>query len=113
MLIIELTTFFVIFYHAESERVDVIDIFKAILPRHEALDVDVELIPNVHDGMIILLIPKEHNNLSVTCKQNNYLIRTFFRPRLIYIPSIHFYSLIGEANAEWVWWGNEQTHRGN
>lgn len=51
------------FYHAESERVDVIDVFKAILPRNEALDVDVELIPNAHDGIIILLIPKEQSRV--------------------------------------------------
>lgn len=44
-------------YHTESERVDVIDVFKAILPGHETLDVDVELIPDAHDGLIVLLIP--------------------------------------------------------
>lgn len=62
---IVLIAFCVIYYHAESEGVDVINVFEAILPRHEALDIDVELIPNAHDSFIILLIPREQNKLSV------------------------------------------------
>lgn len=52
-------------YHAESERVDVIDVFEAVLPWDETLDVDVELVPDGHDGIVILLIPrKEHKPLT-------------------------------------------------
>lgn len=53
-------------YHAESECVDVIDVLEAVLPRHEALDVDVELVPDVHDGLIILVIPVEEHKNSVS-----------------------------------------------
>lgn len=53
-------------YHAESERVDVIDVLEAVLPRDEALDVDVELVPDVHDGLIILLVPVEEHKNSVS-----------------------------------------------
>lgn len=50
----------------ESEGVDVIDVFDAILPWDETLDVDVELVPDAHDSFIILLIPKEHHNPQIT-----------------------------------------------
>lgn len=62
-----LIAFFVVSYHADSERVNVIDVFEAILPRDETLDVDVELIPDAHDGFIILLIPREQSKPSITC----------------------------------------------
>lgn len=47
----------VIRYHGERERVDVVDVLEAVLPRDEALDVNVQLIPDSQDGLIILLIP--------------------------------------------------------
>lgn len=46
-------------HHAEGEGVDVVDVFETILPGDEALDVDVELVPDAHDGIIILLIPED------------------------------------------------------
>lgn len=55
-------------YHVESEGVDEIDVFEAILPRDETLDVDVELIPDAHDGVIILLIPGEQHKPLITLK---------------------------------------------
>lgn len=60
--------FSVISYHLESEGVDVIDVFDAILPWDETLDVDVELVPDAHDSFIILLIPKEHHKQQITKK---------------------------------------------
>lgn len=48
-------------YHADSEGVDVIDVFEAILPWDETLDVDVELVPDAHDSIIILLIPGDQH----------------------------------------------------
>lgn len=60
-------------YHAESEGVDVIDVFEAILPRDETLDVDVELIPDAHDGFIILLIPRERHKPLITLKVQLHL----------------------------------------
>lgn len=64
----KLIAFHVIFYHAESEGVDVIDVFEAILPRDETLDVDVELVPDAHDSFIILLIPGEQHKPSISLK---------------------------------------------
>lgn len=46
-------------HHADSERVDVTNVFDTILPWDETLNVDVKLIPDSHDGFIILLIPRE------------------------------------------------------
>lgn len=43
-----------------------IDVLEAVLPRDKALDVDVELVPDVHDGLIILLIPVEEHKKSVS-----------------------------------------------
>lgn len=55
-------------YHAECEGVDVFDVFHAVLPRDKTLDVDVELIPDAHDGFIILLIPSKQNKQLFTLK---------------------------------------------
>lgn len=52
--------------HGNCEGVDVIDVFETVLPWDETLDVDVELIPDGHDGFIILLIPREKNMSSIT-----------------------------------------------
>lgn len=49
-------------YHGDGEGVDVIDVFETVLPRDETLDVDVDLVPKAHDGLIILLIPTEQHN---------------------------------------------------
>lgn len=57
-------------YHAKREGVDVTDVFAAILPRDETPDVDVELVPDAHDGFIILLIPGEQHKPLTTI---NYL----------------------------------------
>lgn len=65
----KLFAFFVISHHAGSERVDVSHIFEAKLPWDETLDVDVELIPNAHDGFIILLIPRQENKTLVIIVQ--------------------------------------------
>lgn len=54
----------VISYHAESEGVDVIEIFKAVLPWDETFDVDVELIPDAKYGFIILLISENRKDIS-------------------------------------------------
>ena len=43
-----------------------VDVFNTVLPGDEALDVDVELIPDAHDGLVVLLIPAIHNIGSVT-----------------------------------------------
>lgn len=43
-----------------------VDVFDTVLPGDEALDVDVELIPDAHDGLVVLLIPAIHNIGSVT-----------------------------------------------
>ena len=56
-------------YHADSEGVDVIHVLEAVLPRDETLDVDVELIPDSHDGLIILLIPREQHK-PLICTHN-------------------------------------------
>ena len=45
--------------HGESEGVDVGDVLDTVLPGHETLDVDVELVPHGQDGLVILLIPGE------------------------------------------------------
>ena len=43
-----------------------VDVFDTVLPGDEALDVDVELIPDAHDSLIVLFIPAIHNIGSVT-----------------------------------------------
>lgn len=52
-------------YHADSERADVVHVFEAVLPRDEALDVDVQLIPNAHDGFIILLVSRGNTSVNM------------------------------------------------
>ena len=44
-------------YHGHGERVDVFDVPEAALPGDQALDVDVELVPDSQDCIVILLIP--------------------------------------------------------
>lgn len=43
-------------YHADGEGVDIVDVSDTVLPGDKTLDVDEELIPNAHDGFIVLLI---------------------------------------------------------
>ena len=43
------------------------DVLDTVLPGHETLDVDVELVPHGQDGLVILLIPGEiHTHKSYT-----------------------------------------------
>lgn len=53
-------------HHAEGEGVDVIDVLDTVLPRDETLDVDVELVPDVHDGLVILLVPVEEHKTFIS-----------------------------------------------
>jgi len=57
-------------YHTESEGVDVIEVFDAILPGDEALDVDVDLITKPHDGLIVLLISENKTSHQYLFKRN-------------------------------------------
>lgn len=71
--------FFVISYHFESEGVDIVDVFDAVLPRDETFDVDVKLIPDTHDGFIILLIPTEQHKPLITRKLQQYMDPMYFQ----------------------------------
>lgn len=44
-------------YHGDGEGVDVFDIQETVLPGGETTYVDVQLIPDWHDGLIVLLVP--------------------------------------------------------
>lgn len=91
-------------YHADGERVDVIHVLQAILPGNETLNVDVQLIPDAHDSIIILLIPVYQHKILDIHKVH---------VRNSYLRSFIYSSLVGKTNAVWVWWRYEQTHRWN
>ena len=38
-----------------------VDVFNTKLPGDETLNVDVQLVPDAHDGIIILVVPGEHD----------------------------------------------------
>lgn len=63
-------------YHADGEGADVVHVFEAELPRDEALDVDVELIPDAHDGFIILLVPRGSTR-PLICRRETIFIKIF------------------------------------
>lgn len=44
-------------YHGDGEGVDASDILEAELPGDETLHVDVQLVPYLKDGIVILLVP--------------------------------------------------------
>ena len=45
-------------YHRQSEGVDLVDVFNTVLPGDETLNIDVQLVPDAHDGLIILVVPE-------------------------------------------------------
>lgn len=86
-------------YHREGEGVDVADVFKAVLPRDEALDVDVELTPNAHDGVVVLLVSK---NKARSVTPLRFWSRSTCTRESLFL-------LLGEADAERVWWRDEEA----
>lgn len=54
---------FIITYHGDGERVDAFDIQKAVVPGDETLHVDVQLVPERHDGLIALLVSVERTEI--------------------------------------------------
>lgn len=46
-------------YHGVREGVNVLNVPHAVLPGDQALNVDVQLIPDGHDGFVVLLVPVE------------------------------------------------------
>lgn len=47
-------------YHGHCEGVDAFDIQEAVLPGDEALNVDVQLVPDGQDGLVVLLVPVDN-----------------------------------------------------
>ena len=52
-------------HHGEREGVDVVDVFDTVLPGDQTLDVDEQLVPDAHDGFVILLVPGEEGRRRV------------------------------------------------
>ena len=47
-------------YLGDGHGFDLLDIDHAVMPGHQALHVDVELVPQGQDGFIVLLDPRRH-----------------------------------------------------
>lgn len=73
----ELIGYFVTSYHTDGEGVDVIDVSEAILPGDETLDVYVELIPNAHNGIIILLISENRTSNKLSSRKDETTSKVF------------------------------------
>lgn len=52
-------------YHGDGERVDVFNIQQTVLPGDETLHVDVQLIPDRHDGVKALLNPLKKTGIKL------------------------------------------------